>query len=341
MKIKIWLILALIMIVKVSIVFADQIGLNGIPLINEDSSSNTFSFMVGGHLYGASKNKSGYPSATFLANLDSINATNIDFFVSLGDLFSNLETDLETYRYGLLNKLKMPIFNAVGNHDVFQPALYESEFGKTYSSFQRGDAHFVILDTEINNGKIKDTQLELLKNQLLVASKSNKSNVFIFTHRPIWMNLFPEIKELFPGIDIGKYPLFDNEVMEILKQEKLNIYWISGSMGAYANESFFYHEENNQHFILNGIRDKKEDGILIINIDNNNVSFRPFSLTGKSIPSLESFDFTFWKKLKGEVNFGWPLVKYHILRNVTHQFFWTGGITCLIFYLLIKRLVIR
>lgn len=301
-----------------------------------DSLNGGFSFMVGGHFYGAGSNKSGYPAATLLANLDSINNSNIDFLVSLGDLFSNIDSDLRTYKTGFFSKLKMPIFNAVGNHDLFNEELYEKEYGQTFFSFEIGENLFLVLDTEMNGGNIEDEQLKLFN-----LFESKVKNIFIFSHNAVWMQQFPEIEELFPGLSKPLVSTFNKNIKPILEASSANIYWLSGSMGAYANESFFYKNEKNVHYILSAIRDKKSDGLLKVYVkDDNSVAFETMSLTEKKTINLEKMDIDYWKGLKGNIEFGWPVIKFQIWRTVSHNFFWIGGFSFLATYFL-SRAIIR
>ena len=102
--------------------------------LSQAEKADSYSFEVGGHLYGASKNhNSVFPSSSFLGNIDRINSSNISFFVSLGDNFRRAtEEHIVHFKSAVASRLKMPFFNAVGNHDVTNRERYEAHFGKTY-----------------------------------------------------------------------------------------------------------------------------------------------------------------------------------------------------------------
>lgn len=337
MKIKLLNVFLLTLLVNYSASSANPVGLNGVLLEKKDSVA--VSFIVGGHLYG-SGNQSGYPASTLIANIDSINGSNIDFMVSLGDLFSNLKTDLKTYKYGLLDKLKVPLFNAVGNHDVFDPELYQKEFGKTFFTFTKSNSCFIFLDTEIDKGNISGEQLDLVKESFGKAAQKSLKNIFLFSHRPIWISQFPEIDEIFNGADKAMLSTYESTIAPLLKQSNAKIFWISGSMGSNAKESFFIKKEGNANYLLTAIRDRKEDGLLKVEVDDSGgVHFKTISLAGKNLKEIENYDTAYWRSSKGKVEFSWPVIKFHIYRTVMHKFFWIGGMTCIITFLLLKRII--
>ena len=112
-----------------------------------------------------------------------------------------------------LKPLEMPIYNAVGNHDIYgwskdSPAtLTDPGYGKqmfaeriakgpTYRSFDHKGWHFIILDSLAPtpdrgwHGLIDDAQLGWLKSDL--EKVGTKAPVFLITHIPL-MTLFNQI----------------------------------------------------------------------------------------------------------------------------------------------------
>ncbi len=163
-----------------------------------NNSEADYSFIVSGHFHGASTNASTFPASTLLANIDTLNSLKPSFFMSLGDMFIDVnETYYNHYHKSLFDKLKMPLFNAVGNHDVSNGNMYEKFFGKEYFSFVKGQEAFIILNTESNDGSIKGDQLAFLT-EVLESSASLK-NIFIFSHRPVWTENNERYKKLFSG----------------------------------------------------------------------------------------------------------------------------------------------
>lgn len=296
-------------------------SINNKSLVNTDSA---FSFVVGGHFYGSAKVNNFTPAATLMANLDHLNSQNPAFFLSIGDLFLNLETDLDNYHKTFFSKLEVPLFNAVGNHDISNRELYEEKFGKTFFSFSIRNNLFIVLDTEINDGAIKGEQYLFFKSLAAEKFKTAK-NIFIFTHRPIWTNDTEQLGAIFKGNNKSPQSDFTNSIKPLLKISK-PVYWFSGSLGQ-STCSFFYHQESPFiYYIQSAIRDKYFDGILSVEIDKKDkVKFRTISLTGHNLNKLESFDINFWKK-KSSINepFNFKLVLLQTKQTFSHRYFWYG-----------------
>ncbi|MBA3284467.1 MAG: metallophosphoesterase, partial [Nitrosopumilus sp.] len=148
---------------------------------------DSYTFIVSGHFHGASTNASTFPSSSLLANIDTLNALKPQFLMSLGDLFVDVnDTYIKNYQNSLFDKIKTPLFNAVGNHDISNGNIYEKVFGKTFFSFEYGSELYIVLNTELNDGSISGEQLDFLKKVLFGSVSDNKKNIFIFSHRPIW-----------------------------------------------------------------------------------------------------------------------------------------------------------
>lgn len=311
--------------------------INNLPI--KDSSQN-YSFFVSGHFHGASTNISSFPASSLLANLDSINSYNPSFIISLGDLFLDVnETYISHYKYSLFNKLKMPLFNAVGNHDL-AGNYYEKYFGKTFFSFTHKSELFIVLNTEINDGSIKDEQLKLFNSAIDEALSGNIKNVFIFSHRPIWSERIEKYSKLFSDntrTAIGKNN-FNEEIKPLLLKisKSKNVYWISGSMGGMAPASFFYDRdsETNVTFMQTAIRDLPRDAMLQIKINNGDVSMKGISLTGQHLEPIENYNLNFWSKtIAPEQSFNFRLLPYLTKQMLLHHYFWIGFfLSCLLFF---------
>ncbi|QCQ22775.1 calcineurin-like phosphoesterase C-terminal domain-containing protein [Desulfoglaeba alkanexedens] len=111
-----------------------------------------------------------------------VQGTDALFCISMGD---NLGDDLSLFpRYlDVMGQMGIPVYYVPGNHDLDFDATsdrdsfdtHKSYIGATYYSFNYGDVHFVVLDdveypSPIHNGsyngKIDDTQMEWLANDL-------------------------------------------------------------------------------------------------------------------------------------------------------------------------------
>ena len=263
-------------------------------------AAEKYSFIVSGHLHGASSNISGFPASSLLANLDTINQLKPSFFVSLGDLFLNADKrSIKNYEGSFFQKIDFPLFNAVGNHDISNE--YKKRFGPTFFSFAIKSEVYIFLDTEINDGSLKSDQYDFLNNAIINASlNKNIKNIFVFSHRPVWAENNKQFKGLFADntrTEIGMNN-FESDIKPLfINISKFkNIYWMSGSFGN-APVSFFYAKDNdfNITYIQTAIRDVPRDAVLLVNINSGKVSFKGISLTGQKLKNIEEYNIDFWK----------------------------------------------
>lgn len=303
-------------------------------------TSNNYSFIVSGHFYGSSTNASTFPASSLQANIDTLNSLNSSFLMSLGDLFVDVnEMYISHYQKSLFDKLTMPLFNAVGNHDLSNGNMYEKVYGKSFFSFSKGKELFIVLNTEINDGNIKDEQLTFL-NDALEKTELCK-NIFIFSHRPIWAENNERYKKLFVGNTRAMFGKnnFEEVVRPLLLKYSKNkkIYWMSGSTGG-GPASFFYdfEPETSITFMQTAIRDQEKDAALLVNINNGNVSFSGISFSGQKVDKIENYGIDYWLGTKpADETFNFRLLPYLILKMITHNYFLIGLFLGLFIMLLI------
>lgn len=308
------------------------------------ADSASYEFIVTGHLHGASYNKSGFPAASLLANIDTLNKLQPAFMISLGDLFMAVNPEsINNYNRSFFSRIGFPLFNAVGNHDVND--LYKEKFGATWFAFSTPSEACIILDTEVNDGKIEGDQKKFLEAQMSQAMSDTRiKNIFIFSHRPVWSENNPRYSSIFSGqtrTEVGSNN-FESDIRPLLigASRTKNVFWMSGSLGV-APASFFYAKEDgyNLTFIQTAIRDLPRDAALRVKVDNGKVSFVPFSFTGQPLEAIEKYNAEFWKSsTPAEEKFNYRLLPLMIKQTLMHPYFWWGaGITAVIF-LLISRL---
>lgn len=305
-----------------------------------DSSCN-YSFIVSGHFHGASTNLSTFPASTLLANIDILNALHPKFLMSLGDMFLDVnESYLEHYKRSLFEKLKMPLLNAVGNHDLSNGNMYEKVFGQTYFSFTDHSELFIVLNTELNDGSIKGEQFKFLKTTLTKAKSDRIKNIFIFSHRPVWAEENSKYSRLFEGNTRSQFgsPNFEKEIRPLLENSEAKIFWVSGSLAG-GPASFFYDkdEKSSVTFMQTAIRDLPRDAVLQINVNDGNISFKGISLTGQKMEPIENYNIDFWKKtIPPETSFNYRLLPLLFFQMLKHYFFWIGFVSSLIFFFVLK-----
>ncbi|MEO1654435.1 MAG: calcineurin-like phosphoesterase family protein, partial [Bacteroidota bacterium] len=130
------------------------------------------------------------------------------YSVACGDImFDHLELYPEYEK--AVQKMGIPGFQVVGNHDVNVAAKTEEtsvktfmqHFGPTYYSFNRGEIHYVVLDNVFwyggYMGYLDQDQLDWLKADLALVEKGK--TVVVFAHIPVYTNQHIRDNERRPG----------------------------------------------------------------------------------------------------------------------------------------------
>lgn len=295
--------------------------------INSDSLQN-YSFIVSGHFYGGSSNLTGFPVNTILAHLDWVNESNSTMLMSLGDIFMDVKNDIPNYETCFFQKLNIPLFNAVGNHDI-SSNIYQSNFGETFFYFQISNDIHIVLDTEINDGSIKDEQMIILNEVYeLVKSNLDIKNVFVYTHRTIWARSYPELDLLFTT---NTQSVFGNnytkEVLPILAliQSKAQVHVFSGSLGDAPASFFNFKSDDGINYIATAIRGLKRDAVLIVSSRDSKIGFNVKSLTNQGLNKFESYDLEFWTANIGKKKgYNYRLIPLKIKNSILSIEFWSG-----------------
>lgn len=343
-----WLLLAFIFPIILS---AQRSPYNGLEVLPADSNGH-YRILIGGHFHGESTNRSGYPAATLLANIDTINSLGANLFLSTGDLFMDPVNDLPRYQKAFFSKLKMPFFNAPGNHDVTRRGdgvvvefdLYQSFQLDPFMAARKDLVHGLLLDTEHEGGRFGEHELERIR--VVGASAQPGSTVFIISHRPIWAEEDPQYSPLFQGNTRSVLGTnFGKDVYPLLEQiaKHAHVYWISGSMGGTAQSSIFFQQHApNITFIQSAIRNEPRDALLIADVYPDTVKWSALSLTGQKLLAPEAYDAAWWKARLGHTEgFNWKLLPYLVKTTVLHRAFWWGAGLMLLLVLLVRRILRR
>jgi len=127
------------------------------------------------------------PPEPFRQIVRSLNLLVPDFVVVLGDFVKgDTHPDLLGQAWEeferVIRRLRMPYYLVVGNHDVqcrSGERVFRERFGPTYYSFDHGNSHFIVLNSE----DMSEGQLEWLREDL---RDSSAEHIFLFVHRPLW-----------------------------------------------------------------------------------------------------------------------------------------------------------
>lgn len=299
-----------------------------VPPVADDGS---YRLLFSGHFHGASNNRSGFPAATLLANIDTLNALAPHALLSTGDLFLNVAADSGRYRRALFNRLRMPLFNAVGNHDV-EDGHYMARYGPLYGAVELGADRVIWLDTETDNGSIKGDQLRFLRE---AANRFAGKHFFIVSHRPVWAEDEPAYSELFAGNTRSMLATnFRGEVLPLLQElaQRAEVIWVSGSMAGMAPESiFFQRHAPGILYVQSAIRDLPRDAVLVVDARPDTLMWSTVSLTGREVPAVETLDADFWRsRMRKKEPFNVRLLPYLMRKAVERAEFWFGVATTLI-----------
>jgi len=318
---------------------AQRSPFNGLDVLPADSTGH-YRILIGGHFHGESTNLSGYPASTLLANLDTINSLGANLFLSTGDLFMDPVNDLPRYQRSLFSKLRMPFFNAPGNHDVGPTG------NPSFESLRSMDDQILVVNTEGLNGNIRGHTLDALKWILDERNPAKPARVFIISHRPIWAEDDPQYSPLFADNTRATFSTnFKQEVYPVLERiaKQAQVYWISGSMGGQARSSIFFQPHApNITFIQCAIRDVPRDALLIADVYPDTVKWSALSLTGQTLLAPEAYDAAWWRKHLGRSEgLNWKLLPYLVKTTVFHRAFWWGAGLMLLLAWLIRRILQR
>ncbi|MEZ4739567.1 MAG: hypothetical protein R2818_09505 [Flavobacteriales bacterium] len=300
--------------------------------VSPPDSTGAYRLLIGGHFHGASSNRSGFPAATLLANLDTINAIDANVLLSTGDLFLIPDRDSARYARSLFSELKVALFNAPGNHDLEGKAYHRG--AEMPVSISMGPDRILLVDTERNNSDIRGDQLEALEELATAAEGGGLRRVFIVSHRPIWSEEEPRYGDLFKNNTRSTSGCnYSKEVLPVLRRiaAHAEVFWISGSMAGRAPASIFFQpHEKNITYIQSAIRDELRDALLIADVDTEGVTWSTLSLTGLPMEPVEKYDADWWKAKQGEVPpFRWKLLPYLVKKNLSYPSFWYGFVIAL------------
>ena len=269
-------------------------------------TGSAYSFLVGGHLYGAHANaQSIHPAASFLSQIPQLNALMPNFMVSLGDLLRHGGDSLQIQAWkSIAANLHFPVLNAPGNHDLLDRAAYTQAFGPTQQCFQlHGDA-FLLLDTELmweDNGQLV-LDFIAAQTQLLMASGTPPRNLFVFSHRLTWALAIPELAEADALCNAPLEGEMKPETAIAVQKAvqamagKAKLHWFSGDVGAAWSVPLLHMQSAGATYTATGLGDTPDDGLLHVRVDSlGNTDMQVVPLGRKSLPALAEHDLA-WAK---------------------------------------------
>lgn len=201
--------------------------------------SFTFAFLTDIHLQPERRAPIGFQMA-----IDKVNELNPDFVISGGDqvydvMRGNLgRADTLFQLYTEMSRgFNMPVYNTVGNHDLFaiypespedethpdyKYGMYKRYLGDTYYSFDHKGWHFIVLNSlGVSEDKrytavVDSVQLAWLKNDLIGVSR--QTPVVLVTHIPL-----VTARGIITGNPAGHHVGNSSEVLAALEEHNLKL----------------------------------------------------------------------------------------------------------------------
>ena len=212
------------------------------------NSAEKFTFVV----FGDNRpSRSSLPQPTaFKRILKEINAHNPAFTVNTGDAIygsskkSRTQEQYKDYTETIASLLKAKVYLAIGNHEIHgsrsNQEFFAEKLGNLYYSFNHGDSHFIVLDSEYvgEAGKITGKQLEWLKDDL--EKSRNARHKFVFFHRP----MYPVDGHI--GSSLDKYPKERDALHNLFIRNRINTVFA-------GHEHLLSHgTRNGVHYVITG-----------------------------------------------------------------------------------------
>jgi hypothetical protein len=326
-----------------------QSNINNINLIKYSSSN--YSFILLGHLYGSPSVSSTFPASNILGNINKMSSNN-KFIILLGDIYRKPDfIHVQNFKKSFSDKLTIPVFNAIGNHEARNLNNYKTNFpGETYYNFNMNSELFIIIDSEMDPGKISGEQLEWFIKTLNAAANKEYKNIFIFSHKLIWASNLNKYDIVFKNLNspagYAKSDNFKEKILPLLKKisENKKIFWISGDIGAHKNDRtlpvFFENDiDLGICFIATGIGDNENDLLVQVEVQKDkDIKFKAIGLSKfENFGRLENFGLEHWnskfsKKSKIKTK------TLRILKNKYYHFGLFSGTLFISFFLIILKL---
>ncbi len=237
--------------------------------VNAQDSQVLYSFFVAGHTYGQPGVKNGiYP--LFKEKFDYIrNRPEIKFGVFTGDIVAANPTADDWDKVDAdIENLGLPVYFAVGNHDMEDRDLFESRYGETFYSFTFQNDLFIVLDPNIDGWNISGDQMNFLKRTLLGKSEDS-DNIFVFFHQLLWWKNNSIYTSYRPNSFEGKADTinFWSEVEPLFSQLSNEVFMFAGDVGAGSwAADFMYDRYGNISFIASGMGEGEGDNFVVSNV---------------------------------------------------------------------------
>ena len=240
--------------------------------LSAQNATTPYSFFVAGHTYGEpGVNNQGF-HPPFKQQFGYIQSRpEIEFGVLTGDIVSPNPTLLDWQEIDFeVNQLGIPVYFAVGNHDMENRPVYESRYGKTFYSFKKHNDLFIILDPYLDGWNITGDQLIFLKD-ILNQNANSSNNIFVFVHPILWKELGNSFDYIKWNSDASRRPNinFWTEIEPLFFQLKNQVTIFAGDLGTSWSTPITYDEYNNITLVATGMGGNIQENYLVVNVESN------------------------------------------------------------------------
>lgn len=149
----------------------------------------------------------------------------ISFAVNTGDFVSYGKAQQYVAYQQMISKLKVPVYNVVGNHDGVGGGwrIFLKTFGPLYYSFDYQGDHFIILNNSFKES-FDSEQFNWLKKDLAGMQARHK---FVFMHKPVF-----DPSEIYKGYIMPGHMVI-KELMQLFTKYRVD-YVFAGHIHGYA-----------------------------------------------------------------------------------------------------------
>jgi len=127
----------------------------------------------------------------FVKQTNYINTRNdLDFIIHLGDVTLSANAREFEWYSDIVNRIKIPVFTIVGNHDCLGNGfdIFEEMFGESNFYFEYKNVKFVLFDDIVWEKGVKDPDFDWLSEA--IKNDNNYNHVIPLAHIPPWDEQF-------------------------------------------------------------------------------------------------------------------------------------------------------
>jgi len=278
-------------------------------------------FIVAGHAYGHHVGDNIALCDPFLRALEREDLTRFDFLILTGDFVRMCDQRALDQLELELNALPIPTYVVMGNHEETTPlcrAWVKERHGDTFYAFEHGDAHFIVLDSELEERSISSGQLEFLSAEIDRADE--EAVVFVFFHELLWLSRGGRYRHVRANRrsrqeNVTSSNYWQDVAPILAAHPRKRIFVIAGDVGGNPDAvPAFYEELGHVTLIASGMGEGVQSNYLQVHLDGRAARFELVALdpADEPLPPLESFDAATLSRLDAR---GLPMSRKALLRR--------------------------